>query len=747
MLPAIDNNTIGRLRAHTPARDEPRLRLGLSNTLNRLELRARGLAPTAILLVRKLADPMPGKLSWNLNHAKRNAEWERAMQDQLDSLHRVAAKPSRGFIPDDCEAVVFSCEAQLLACLAFDMARGVAHAHWCWRLFFKHTPLNGDHSKSLFSILGESLNHLPAVFEQLHDWHATATVLQDIKPEQAAQLCDAMLNIHGYHQRLADLNTIADMETNPGTTIIPDLPDDRSGHIQDMRKHRWSNSRIETSSSFWNKYLGFIPLSTQQFLDLGRERLFFLGLGLMLNRWPWRMASNNFQLALARAWQASAQSPGMASNDFQLALVQAWQGVTQSPGMASNENQSYEQSLLYPDHKLRTPESTLVSEPSINPNSLDSQSKQRHDVGKEPEFNQDEMTASPILAEQKAAVNKDERATSRDNKGVVTKRSITEVDSEKQGTDAHPVTPASINATDETLTQQDHRQASVNQSGQNRETAQDAPSASAVARIQSFSFDQEVITTNIGGVLYLINLMNMLDLPVCFEQDWQLASRVGPWAVLELLGRVLLAGQTNRYDQDPLWDLLAKLDGRQPSDPPGGSFKGNRTFRLPPAWFDELRHERDTCRWSSATGRLRLWTSSGVLLVDVPRTEDTAFRQAGCELHPYQGAGQPVLLARSAHAKAPVDHELVYQVPGLSADLGFWLTSVMSGVRYRLVQALGDEAPQAVLSCRAKVYLSSSHVDLVTGLDNISLAARRSGLDRDPGWMPGMGKVVLFHFE
>lgn len=45
------------------------------------------------------------------------------------------------------------------------------------------------------------------------------------------------------------------------------------------------------------------------------------------------------------------------------------------------------------------------------------------------------------------------------------------------------------------------------------------------------------------------------------------------------------------------------------------------------------------------------------------------------------------------------------------------------------------------------VLVSRTHVDVVLGLEQIDLAARSAGLDRDPGWVPDLGRVVLFHFE
>jgi hypothetical protein len=44
------------------------------------------------------------------------------------------------------------------------------------------------------------------------------------------------------------------------------------------------------------------------------------------------------------------------------------------------------------------------------------------------------------------------------------------------------------------------------------------------------------------------------------------------------------------------------------------------------------------------------------------------------------------------------------------------------------------------------VVVGRTHVDVVLTLDQINLAARTSGLDQDPGWVPTLGRIVAFHF-
>jgi hypothetical protein len=172
---------------------------------------------------------------------------------------------------------------------------------------------------------------------------------------------------------------------------------------------------------------------------------------------------------------------------------------------------------------------------------------------------------------------------------------------------------------------------------------------------QPAAFPEEGFLTRLGGVLYLINLIEHLDLLDRFEKEGE-GDLIGPWGLLEMLARLLLGPLTEEHEHDPLWSVLADLDGRAPA------------HRLEPALS-----------------------------------------------------------------------------PGL--------TAVFPDLRLRLEEALGVEPGEpgeiatSLLLCPGRIYVTSSHVDLVAELDAISLPARRAGLDRDPGWVPRFGRVVRFHFE
>ena len=44
------------------------------------------------------------------------------------------------------------------------------------------------------------------------------------------------------------------------------------------------------------------------------------------------------------------------------------------------------------------------------------------------------------------------------------------------------------------------------------------------------------------------------------------------------------------------------------------------------------------------------------------------------------------------------------------------------------------------------VALTRTHLDVVLDIETIDITVRRAGLDRDPGWVPTLQRIVSFHF-
>ncbi len=246
---------------------------------------------------------------------------------------------------------------------------------------------------------------------------------------------------------------------------------------------------------------------------------------------------------------------------------------------------------------------------------------------------------------------------------------------------------------------------------------------------------EQGVSTRLGGCFYLLNLFTALDLPDRFEEAWSLASRLGPWALLEAVTRAWTSPVAPEVADDPIWSLLRELDGRGPAEIVGSGLQVGCDFQLPAVWMSGELDLVPPFYWSCAQGRLRLWEAQGVLLADQP-VATRPVRQARALCRSVHGH-QQVSLVRAAARKAPgTPPDLGGCSPALRRVLG-WLLPVL---RTRMAQAMGEESLSVerlsrLLTCPAKVYAGATHLDVVMALDDIRMELRQAALDRDPGWL------------
>ena len=137
---AEDATRIGTLRVRGPAGQPTALRLAVERQLAGAELQAPGAPPSSVLIVRRLTDPLPGRLRRRPGVVRADPAWERAVQRRLDGLYRAAARPADGPVPDGAAAVRFRDEAEMLAFLALDLRHGRAADRWWWRTLLRQHP-------------------------------------------------------------------------------------------------------------------------------------------------------------------------------------------------------------------------------------------------------------------------------------------------------------------------------------------------------------------------------------------------------------------------------------------------------------------------------------------------------------------------------------------------------------------------------------------------------------------------------
>ncbi len=229
------------------------------------------------------------------------------------------------------------------------------------------------------------------------------------------------------------------------------------------------------------------------------------------------------------------------------------------------------------------------------------------------------------------------------------------------------------------------------------------------------------IATALASLLFLVNFVVWLDT----EEDSPLPTG---WALVELLGRHLLGAQLGDFADDPLWDVLAELDGRRPGTPPDVELEAAAALRLPRAWLRRWPPDRTyVARWDSERLVVR-HLEAGFVVADVPCPAHRVDEVAAAEAARLEDAD--VIVDGSVTGAAPTPERRFTEAVGAFVS---WL------LRSRGIAVASLMSP-------GLVRVTSTHIDVVLSLEDVDLAVRVAGLDRDPGWVALLGRIVLFHF-
>ena len=233
------------------------------------------------------------------------------------------------------------------------------------------------------------------------------------------------------------------------------------------------------------------------------------------------------------------------------------------------------------------------------------------------------------------------------------------------------------------------------------------------------------VATELGGLFHLIYLAQRLGLYSDFTAPGQRGIALGVWDFLTLIGRRLLGGAGQ--PRDPIWRLLADLQGRRYEAPAGLGFRP-RVWRVPPEWLEPF-----------------------------PSESPWRYRISGHRLvlrHPYNfvvGDGRLDLsreLRRYGVARAVPDRSRPLDQALNSRDR--WVAHMAGYLRCRLAVALGvtpARATRLVLCRAARVSVTASRVDVISELAHLPIEVRLAAVDRDPGFVPAAGRSLYFHFR
>jgi len=537
--------------------DGPVARLRLSHLLASASLNPPGMPPSAILLVRTMADPLPGRITKAFAPAAlAGAEWERAAQNSLGEFHRSAARPMWGPVPSNAAAVLFADYGELLACLARDLASGTALGWW-WQSILRRIPVRLPGSWS--AVWAEEPLYIPAALEYLDARRQAVQVLERIAPVQAWNLLTILLRVFELPGLMIPRVPTGATEPEPVVSWTTSM-EPRVEYAAEIVRAAAQPAGAAAIAPFpWEPY---VPrASTPE--ELGYERQALLGIGLLLRRVPHVAFTPAFALRF-RAWVRAAESGGRA--------LEADSSPPHVPSGNPPSGDLNGEKAPWEALPARLPGSLIPADGQLPaPGEFDQTGGRRRDSAPADTTVEatDRVQPNRVFAHAETTNLPPNQAQVRD---------ATPAEATGRATDR--ITPNQAQVEDATA-----------------ETVQ-----STLAR------DPEAgELTRAGGILYLIHFLRQAQLLRHFDTG------LGGWALLELLARCLLDQAPNLAD-DPIWASLARLDGRDARTPPGSGFRPRRTYEAPASWVEGVVGPSRFARFRSRG--MEIWTGEGFLVLD-----------------------------------------------------------------------------------------------------------------------------------
>lgn len=696
---------------------EDRLAAGLrvSHLLNTVDFEPAGFSPSATLIVRRLRDPMPRQLQADAWAIRATRMWEQAAQSDLSELSRQAARPAKGFVPLNAEAVLFADKGELLACLARDLLHGSASTIWWWRVILRSLPSSS--LEALFAAWFRKARYVPSALSQLATQGEAAAVVSVFSSEQAWNLFKEVARLFEVERLCALFERPAERVSGVsgggwGTRAVSEAP-----------QFAKSPSALKIQAAPWSAYIGESAVPS----DLGAEQAALLGVSLALQEAPHAARSKKFEDAFV-LWREST--------------LRALIAVPQPEARARTDSDA-------------PAENNTQTTPPLDTRATSCERQQETVVPLKPASLRSATSPTPASFELPPSITT--ALPSSGEAGPHWPRAPLAAPNVSPSTTIVPIsTPAGAQRpilTGSSLP--DNVAPAVGPpdfSTERKFLSQCAPGYELTTlHPKPVSLAEESFSTNLGGAFFLVNLLKALGLPGSLEIASNCSLDLSPWELLELVARGLLSPSHDCFASDSLWEALALLDVRPANTHAGAHFTPSNLYRIPKGWlsfFSPISTKGIRVRLRNS--HLELWHADGF---PISRREVVS-RHAGSEI-----SEELTYLTEGSVSLFPLrkaDQRFCGCQPnGLRVRMALrqFLAFLLPYVRARLASALGISRQihfaiaKTLLFQPAKIWLTLTHVDVVLDLNRASGKVRLSGLDADPGWVPSLGRVVKFHFR
>jgi hypothetical protein len=718
---------IGKVRATSSQRDTLAMQLRLSSMLAALHLQPPGLPQSAILCIRSLSDPLPGALHPRNHDTRPLYAWEQAVRTSLKRLVEQAMYPARDAIPANANAVIFTDQAEMLACLAKDWCVGSIAGCWWWQGLFAGKDLN----QVLVPTWLHNPEYIPAALQHLAAMGKAITFARALGDNYARSLTQSMIRSFGLYELQTHLESFAQKSISPEPVpaASPPLqapPPALNRHARNARRasivqEAYPHHAIPASQDLptlqdtlhmapWHHWS---PEGNADELSLEQQCL--LGIGLMLVRAPTVVRSPSFARAMSK-W-LFVTSPSIASDAPPIEkIVGASSSLRQLPMQTDSLAASAREGRAYPDHV-----SSAQQEASIIASDGKSKSLEAIHESRQKLLDPSETT---VVAEFTAFAElvRESRQVSTDGTSTLGGRDV-----------MNQVLSTGEQA--ETIAEAAQESAAL-------QLAATEPPHVEQKRPEAVELLETEFETELGGLFYLINLGLFLHLYGDFTTPLQPGISLGIWDFITLLGQQLVDEQ-----DDPAWLFLVRMAGHTEQEPAGREFDPPHNWRIPEEWLLPFSGEGEW-RWNVSRRRLRVQHPERFLVLDVRVNGADPTEQVRREMQAYTEMWNA--RARLVHGPLRRGRRRVQPV-NTSPRVKRWLRWMMPYIQARLQRALGlgsvDDIPRVLLRQRASIISTATHLDIVLLLAALPIEVRISGLDRNPGWVPAAGRFVTFQFE
>jgi hypothetical protein len=189
-----DDTLVQTMRVRASGLDRLTARLRAEKVLQTVRLRPTGLSNAAVFCVRHLRVKR-----FPIATGAAPDAWRRDVQAAMDDLLRTAIRPAQEAVPANAEAVLFTDQSEMLACLARDWLAGVVPTRWWWQSLLR----GGARPAAVVPLWIDSPEHVPAALAQLAADGKAAPFVRALGPAQAQVLLRKVLMVQALPQIVA----------------------------------------------------------------------------------------------------------------------------------------------------------------------------------------------------------------------------------------------------------------------------------------------------------------------------------------------------------------------------------------------------------------------------------------------------------------------------------------------------------------------------------------------------------------